>query len=67
MTRSLEISPDQAFTPYPLGITFLLEGKPAAAKDIFPRSSNEVFRLAGAALAEHDLGHSQNRNGPWTI
>ena len=57
LNRSLEISPDQSFTPYPLGTTFLLEGKPAAAKDIFPRSSNEVFRLAGAALAEHDLGH----------
>jgi TolB-like protein/Flp pilus assembly protein TadD len=57
LNRSLEISPDQSFTPYPLGMTFLLEGKPAAAKDIFPRSSNDVFRLAGAALAEHDLGH----------
>ncbi len=57
LNRSLEISPDQAFTPFPLGMTYLLEGKPAVAKDIFPRSSNEVFRLTGAALAEHDLGH----------
>ncbi|TMA27045.1 MAG: tetratricopeptide repeat protein [Deltaproteobacteria bacterium] len=56
--RSLEISPNQSFTPYALGITFLLEGKPAAAKEIFTRSTNEVFKLAGAALAEHDLGHS---------
>ena len=57
LTRSLEISPDQSFTPFALGLTYLLEGKPAAAKDIFPRSSNEIFRLTGAALAEHDLGH----------
>jgi serine/threonine-protein kinase len=58
LNRSLEISPDQAFTPYPLGTTFLLEGNPAAAKDIYPRSSNDIFRLAGGALAEHDLGHA---------
>ena len=57
LTRSLEISPEQAFTPFPLGMTFLLEGKPGAAKEIFPLSSNEVFRLTGAALVEHDLGH----------
>ncbi len=56
LNRSLEISPDQSFTPYALGMTFLLDGEPVAAKDIFPRSSNEIFRLAGAALAEHDLG-----------
>jgi len=56
LNRSLEISPDQSFTPYALGMTFLLDREPATAKDVFPRSSNEVFRLAGAALAEHDLG-----------
>ena len=57
MLSRVEISPDQSFTPFPLGMTYLLEGKPTAAKEIFPRSSNEVFRLTGAALAEHDLGH----------
>jgi tetratricopeptide (TPR) repeat protein len=54
--RSLEISPEQSFTPYNLGLTFLLDGQPAAAKAISARSTNEVFRLAGVALAEHDLG-----------
>jgi serine/threonine-protein kinase len=63
LNRSLEISPDQSFTPYMLGTTFLMEGKPAAAKEIFPRSSNVVFRLAGAALAEHDLGRLAESQG----
>jgi TolB-like protein len=57
LSRSLEISPDQAFTPFAMGMTFLLEGNAAAAKTFFPRSTNDVFRLAGAALAEHALGH----------
>ena len=55
--RSLSISPEQSFVAYNMGITFLLEGQPAAAKAINARSSNEIFQLAGAALAEHDLRH----------
>jgi TolB-like protein len=55
--RSLEISPDQSFAAFALGITWLTEGKPEEAKKIFPRSTNIVFRLAGAALAQHDLHH----------
>src|SRR5207244_13388426 len=55
--RSLEISPQQSFTPFAMGVTFLLDGQPSVAKEIFPRSTNEIFRLGGAALAEHDLGH----------
>jgi TolB-like protein/cytochrome c-type biogenesis protein CcmH/NrfG len=57
LNRSLEISPDQSFTSFHLGTTFLLEGEPAAAMAIYPRSSNEIFRFAGIALAEHSLGH----------
>ena len=49
--------PDQSFAAFALGITWLTEGKPEEAKKIFPRSTNIVFRLAGAALAEHDLHH----------
>jgi TolB-like protein/cytochrome c-type biogenesis protein CcmH/NrfG len=56
--RSLEISPDQSFTSFYLGTTFLLDGQPAAAKPIYARSTNEVFTLAGAALAEYDLGNA---------
>ena len=55
--RSLEISPEQSFTPFALGVTYLLEKTPAASKEIFPRSTNRVFRLTGAALVEHDLGN----------
>ena len=57
LNRSLEISPDQSFTSFHLGATYLLEGNPAAAMAIFPRSTSEIFRLAGLALAEHSLGH----------
>jgi len=57
--RSLEISPEQSYTPYQLGMTFLLEGRPADALVTSQRSTNEVFRLTGAALAEHDLGHTK--------
>jgi predicted Zn-dependent protease len=56
--RSLELSPRQSFVPYALGVTYLLDGQPAAALAAFARSSSQVFRLAGAAMAEHDLGHS---------
>src|SRR6202171_3158610 len=57
--RSLEISPEQSFTPYNLSLTFILDGRPAEALPISQRSTNEVFRLAGAALALHDLGRAQ--------
>jgi TolB-like protein len=57
--RSLEISPDQSFTPYNLSLTFLLDGKAADALATSQRSTNEVFRLAGTALAQHGL----NREG----
>ena len=57
--RSLEISPVQSYTPYHLAVTFLEEGKPAEALAISQRSAHEIFRLAGAAEAEHDLGHEK--------
>jgi serine/threonine-protein kinase len=56
--RSLEISPDQSFTPFYLGTTFLLDGQPARAKSVYARSTNEVFPLAGFALAEYELGNA---------
>jgi serine/threonine-protein kinase len=57
--RSLEISPEQSYTPFQMGMTFLLEGQPASALVTSQRSTSDVFRLTGAALAEHDLGHSK--------
>jgi len=55
LNRRLEISPDQSLTPYALGMTFLLTASRATARTS-PAIEHEVFRLAGAALAEHDLG-----------
>ena len=59
LNRSLQISPEQSYTPSMLGITFLLDGHPAEALKISQTSTHEVFRLHGAALAEYDLGHRQ--------
>ena len=56
--RSLEVSPEQSFTPFYLGTTFLLDGQPAKAKAIYARSTNEVFTLAGAALADYELSNA---------
>jgi serine/threonine-protein kinase len=41
-----------------MGITYLLEGRPAEAKELVARSANEIFRLAGAALSENALGNT---------
>lgn len=60
LTRSLEISPEQAFAPYNLGVTLLLEHQPAAALAASQRSTHAAFRLAGAALAQHDLGKARD-------
>ena len=57
--RSLEISPDQSFTPYNLSLTFLVDGQDADALAASQRSTNEVFRLAGAALAQHGLNRER--------
>ena len=57
MNRSMDISPQQAYTPNGLTVGFLLEGGPAAALGASQRSTEEVFRLFGAAVAQYDLGH----------
>jgi TolB-like protein/Tfp pilus assembly protein PilF len=57
LERSLEISPAQSFTALNLALSLLLEHRPADALDLTRRSTSEVFRLLGSALAHHDLGH----------
>jgi TolB-like protein/cytochrome c-type biogenesis protein CcmH/NrfG len=57
LNRSLQLSPSQSFTAFNVALSLLLEGRPAEALEITQGSSSEVFRLLGAALAEHDLGH----------
>lgn len=58
LERSLEISPDQAFTPLNLARIYLFEGKPALALEQSRHSSNPVFRLFGEALAQQGLGNA---------
>jgi len=62
--RSLELSPHQSFTPFNLGLTYLMERKPDVAKAINARSTNEIFRLTRLALSEYDLGHAKESQQP---
>jgi TolB-like protein len=57
LNRSLQLSPSQSFTSFNVALSLLLEGRPAEALAVTRGSTSEVFRLLGAALAEHDLGH----------
>jgi serine/threonine-protein kinase len=59
LNRSLEISPVQSIVPMLLGSTYLLEKNPTAALAIFERSSSDMFRRFGLALAAHDLGRAE--------
>jgi TolB-like protein len=58
LNRSLEISPQQSYTAAYIALSLLLENRPAEALAAAQRSSTEVFRLAGAAIAQHELGHA---------
>ena len=59
LNRSLEISPQQSYTAGYIALSYLLEGRPAEALAISQRSATEIFRLTGAALAQHDLGRAK--------
>jgi TolB-like protein/tetratricopeptide (TPR) repeat protein len=58
LDRSLEITPQQAFAAGWLGIGLVIEGKPADALVAVERSTSLYFRLTGAAIAHHSLGHA---------
>lgn len=53
--RALEIAPEQVVALYALGVAHLLRGEPGEALAVFQREKLEVLRLAGSALAQHDL------------
>jgi serine/threonine-protein kinase len=55
MKRVLAIDPEYKASLSYLGILSLLQGDPAAAREVFVK----LERLAGVALAEHDLGHAE--------
>ena len=57
--RALEIEPTSVIAFSYLGMVRLLEGKGQAAMELFRKIDQEGFRLAGIAMAEHSLGHSQ--------
>lgn len=59
LNRALALAPEHAYAPLDLGLVSLLEGDPATALAEFARSPVEPFRLAGTAMAEHDLGHEE--------
>ncbi|CAN5352751.1 serine/threonine-protein kinase [soil metagenome] len=58
VNRALAINPESQFANWILGATELLQGRPHEALSVF-RRSDEAFRLSGAAMAEHSLGHAQ--------
>jgi TolB-like protein/Tfp pilus assembly protein PilF len=56
--RALEIAPEQAYAADHLAIADLLAGQPARALSAFEKSGEELFRLQGVAMAQHDLGRA---------
>ena len=58
LNRALALAPEHAYGPLDLGLVSLLEGNPQAALAEFMRAPLAPFRLAGLAMAEHDLGHA---------
>ena len=59
LLRAAEIAPDNDYVLQALGVRELLVGNPASALARTSRCSAGVWRLRGAALAEHDLGHAR--------
>ena len=58
LTRALEISPENEFGRFFLGVTLLLEGKANEALSGVGPPTNS-YRLTVLALAEHSLGHKK--------
>jgi serine/threonine-protein kinase len=55
--RALEIAPEQRYAATHAAVADLLEGKSAPALAAFEGSGDEIFRLEGVAMAQHDLGN----------
>lgn len=56
LEHALDIAPDHGRAPLGLGMAALLEGDADGARRWYLRSNNDTFRLAGLAMATHDLG-----------
>ena len=57
LLRAIEIDPDNDYAHQALGVRELLVGNPSAALAQANACSPGLWRLRGAALAQHDLGH----------
>ncbi|HTP50552.1 MAG TPA: tetratricopeptide repeat protein [Anaeromyxobacteraceae bacterium] len=57
LERALQIAPESEDLRASRGVLSILEGKPAEALKAIDGIHDEGERLAGLALAEHDLGH----------
>jgi TolB-like protein/Tfp pilus assembly protein PilF len=55
-SRALEVAPDHIYSTMVLGQAHLLLGQPREALAVFQRDRSEAIRLAGTAIAQHDLG-----------
>jgi eukaryotic-like serine/threonine-protein kinase len=58
-SRAIEIAPEHMYATRELGLSLLLLGRPADALAVFQRHRLESIRLAGVAMAEHDLGNAR--------
>ena len=56
--RALEINPEKELAHFDFAVTSLLGRDPKAALAEFQREPVDSLRLAGVAMAEHDLGHA---------
>jgi tetratricopeptide (TPR) repeat protein len=56
--RALEIAPEQAYAANHMVVADLLDHQPARALARLEKSREEVFRLQGTAMAQHDLGRA---------
>jgi TolB-like protein/Tfp pilus assembly protein PilF len=58
LARALEIDPDSDYAHQALSVRHLVAGRPEAALAESSRCRDEMWRLRGTALAQHDLGHA---------
>jgi tetratricopeptide (TPR) repeat protein len=59
LEKSLHIAPEQIFAAHNLSVVLLLQKRPAEALEQAERSTSEVFKRHGKAMALYDLGRTQ--------
>ena len=56
LERARALAPESSYSPFLYGVTLLASGQPAAALASFQAIRDPTWRLAGTAMARHDLG-----------